>query len=289
MTTQEHAEPAYEEPGDDGEGGKPMTFWEHLDELRKRLIWSVLAFFAGCFAGWGVHEELLSILTKPFIRAWTEQHLPGSPNLNFSAPGAAFTGYFRLSMIGGAAMAAPFIFYQVWSFIAPGLYSKEKRYVIPFVTLSTILFVGGGYFGWRVAFPISFNYFLGLSGKVGTEGLTITPTIMMGEYIDFCSQMLLGFGLVFELPMLLLFLSIAGIINYLDLIKYGRYFVLVAFITAAVLTPPDVPDQLAMAIPMCLLYVVSIGLVFLFGRKPTVEQKKAFWDARKKDKLPAAE
>jgi sec-independent protein translocase protein TatC len=289
MTTQEHADPADEDPADDGEGGKPMTFWEHLDELRKRLIWSVIAFFVGCFAAWGVHEELLSILTKPFIHAWAEQHLHGAPNLNFSAPGAAFTGYFRISMIGGAAMAAPFIFYQVWSFIAPGLYSKEKRYVIPFVFLSTVLFVGGGYFGWRVAFPISFNYFLGLSGPVGGDGLTITPTIMMGEYIDFCAQMLLGFGLVFELPMLLLFLGIAGIINYLDLIKYGRYFVLVAFVTAAVLTPPDVPDQLAMAVPMCLLYVVSIGLVFLFGRKPTEEQKKAFWASRKKDKLTVTE
>lgn len=289
MTTQENAEPAGEDPADDGEGGKPMTFWEHLDELRKRLTWSVIAFFGGCFAAWGVHEELLSILTKPFIHAWSEQHLQGAPNLNFSAPGAAFTGYFRISMIGGAAMAAPFIFYQVWSFIAPGLYSKEKRYIIPFVGLSTLLFVGGGYFGWRIAFPISFNYFLGLSGPVGSDGLTITPTIMMGEYIDFCAQMLLGFGLVFELPMLLLFLGIAGIINYLDLIKYGRYFVLVAFFTAAVLTPPDVPDQLAMAIPMCLLYIVSIGLVFLFGRKPTEEQKKAFWASRKNDKLTVTE
>ncbi len=289
MTTQENAEPAGEDPAGDGEGGKPMTFWEHLDELRKRLTWSVLAFFGGCFAAWGVHEELLSILTKPFIHAWSEQHLQGAPNLNFSAPGAAFTGYFRISMIGGAAMAAPFIFYQVWSFIAPGLYSKEKRYIIPFVGLSTLLFVGGGYFGWRIAFPISFNYFLSLSGPVGVDGLTITPTIMMGEYIDFCAQMLLGFGLIFELPMLLLFLGIAGIINYLDLIKYGRYFVLIAFFTAAVLTPPDVPDQLAMAIPMCLLYVVSIGLVFLFGRKPTEEQKKAFWASRKKDKLTVTE
>ncbi|MEO5726888.1 MAG: twin-arginine translocase subunit TatC [Byssovorax sp.] len=289
MTTQENAEPAGEDPADDGEGGKPMTFWEHLDELRKRLTWSVLAFFGGCFAAWGVHEELLSILTKPFIHAWSEQHLQGAPNLNFSAPGAAFTGYFRISMIGGAAMAAPFIFYQVWSFIAPGLYAKEKRYIIPFVVLSTLLFVGGGYFGWRVAFPISFNYFLGLSGPVGSDGLTITPTIMMGEYIDFCAQMLLGFGLVFEMPMLLLFLGIAGIINYLDLIKYSRYFVLVAFFVAAVLTPPDVPDQLAMAIPMCILYVVSIGLVFLFGRKPTEEQKKAFWASRKKDKITVAE
>jgi sec-independent protein translocase protein TatC len=288
MTTQE-AEPAGEDPADDGEGGKPMTVWEHIDELRKRLIWSVIAFFAGGFIGWSVREELVAVLTKPFIHAWMDQHLPGSPNLNFSGPAGAFSGYFRVSMLGGAVMAAPFIFYQIWSFIAPGLYSKEKRYIIPFVSLSTILFVGGGYFGWRIAFPISFNYFLGLSGRVGTEGLMITPTIMMSEYIDFTTQMLLGFGLVFELPMLLLFLSIAGIINYLDLIRYGRYFVLVAFITAAVLTPPDVPDQLAMAIPMCLLYVVSIGLVFLFGRKPTEEQRKAFWDARKKAKLAAAE
>lgn len=295
MTIQE-ADPAGDDPADDGggeggEGGKPMTFWEHLDELRKRLIWSVIAFFVGCFAAWGVHERLLSILTKPFIHAWTDQHLHGAPNLNFSAPGAAFVGYFRLSMIGGAAMAAPFIFYQLWSFIAPGLYSKEKRYIIPFVSLSTLLFVGGGYFGWRVAFPISFNYFLGLSGPVGADGLTITPTIMMGEYIDFCSQMLLGFGLVFELPMLLLFLSIAGIITYLDLIKRSRYFVLIAFVVAAILTPPDVPSQLTMAIPMCLLYVVSIGIVYLFGRKPTEEQRKAFWEARKKkkDELAAPE
>ena len=288
MTTQE-AEPAGAEPDDGGEGGKPMTFWEHLDELRKRLIWSVVAFFVGCFAAWSFHEDLIKILAAPFISSWKDQHLPGAPNLNFSGPAGAFSGYFRVSMLGGAAMAAPFIFYQVWSFIAPGLYSKEKRYVIPFVGLSTILFVGGGYFGWRVAFPISFNYFLGLSGPVGTSGLTITPTIMMGEYIDFTTQMLLGFGLVFELPMLLLFLGIAGIINYLDLIKYGRYFVLVAFIVAAILTPPDVPDQLAMAIPMCILYVVSIGLVYLFGRKPTEEQKKAFWAARKKKQLPAAE
>jgi sec-independent protein translocase protein TatC len=291
MTIQE-ADPEGADPvddGGDGEGGKPMSFWEHLEELRKRLIWSVIAFFVGCFGAWGIHERLLSILTKPFIRAWSDQHLHGAPNLNFAAPGAAFVGYFRLSMIGGAAMAAPFIFYQFWSFIAPGLYSKEKRYIIPFVSLSTLLFVGGGYFGWRVAVPISFNYFLGLSGPVGGDGLTITPTIMMGEYIDFCSQMLLGFGIVFELPMLFLFLSVAGLINYLDLIRYSRYFVLVAFVVSAILTPPDVASQIAMAVPMCMLYVVSIGLVYIFGRKPTEEQRKAFWAARKKEKLATTE
>jgi sec-independent protein translocase protein TatC len=263
------------------EGGKPMTFWEHLEELRKRLIWSVLAFFVGCALGWEVHEQLLDVLTQPFTRAWTEQNLGGTPALHFASPSAAFVGYFRISMIGGAAVAAPFIFYQLWSFVAPGLYAREKRYIIPFVGLSTILFIGGGYFGWRVAFPISFNYFLSLSGPVGSGGVTITPTVMMAEYIDFCSQMLLGFGLVFELPMLLLFLSIAGIINHLHLIQYGRYFILVAFIIAAILTPPDVPDLLAMAIPMCLLYTVSIGLVYIFGKAPTEAQRQAFRNRKK--------
>lgn len=263
------------------EGGKPMTFWEHLEELRKRLIWSVIAFCVGCALGWEVHEQLLDVLTKPFTKAWQEQHLGGTPTLHFASPSAAFVGYFRISMIGGAAMAAPFIFYQLWSFVAPGLYAREKRYIIPFVGLSTILFIGGGYFGWRVAFPISFNYFLSLSGPVASGGVTITPTVMMAEYIDFCTQMLLGFGLVFELPMLLLFLSIAGIINHLHLIQYGRYFVLVAFITAAILTPPDVPDQLAMAIPMCLLYAVSIGLVYIFGKPPTEAQRQAFRSRKK--------
>ena len=271
----------------DAEGGKPMSFWEHLEELRRRLIWSVIAFFAGCFAAWEVHEEMFRILRQPFDQAWIAQKLAGPPAFHFNSPQGSFIAYFRISMIGGVALAAPFVFYQVWSFIAPGLYSKEKRYIVPFVFLSTVLFLGGGFFGWRVAFPISFNYFLSLSGD-GTDGGVIVPTIMMSEYIDFCTQMLLGFGLVFELPMLLLFLSIAGVINYLHLIMYGRYFILVAFIVAAIFTPPDVPDQLAMAIPMCILYGVSIGLVFLFGKKPTEEQKAAFRNRKKTVKVVEA-
>jgi sec-independent protein translocase protein TatC len=266
-------------PGE--EGGRPMTFWEHLEELRRRLVWSVVAFFVGCFAAWEVHEQLFEVLRKPFDQAWVAQKLAGPPAFHFNSPQGSFIAFFRLSMIGGFALAAPFVFYQVWAFIAPGLYAKEKRYIIPFVLLSTMLFLGGGYFGWRVAFPISFSYFLSLSGESSGGGV-IVPTIMMSEYIDFCTQMLLGFGLVFELPMLLLFLSIAGLINYLHLIAFGRYFILVAFIVAAIFTPPDVPDQLAMAVPMCILYGVSIGLVYLFGKKPTEEQKAAFRNRKKK-------
>jgi sec-independent protein translocase protein TatC len=275
-------------PGEEDEpDDKPMTFWEHLEELRRRLIWSVIGFFAGCCIAWGMHERLLAILRKPFDEAWIAQNLPGKPNLHFSAVAGAFQAYFKLAMIGGGALAAPFIFYQLWKFVAPGLYAREKRFIIPFVGFSTVLFIGGGYFGWRVVFPISFNYFLSLS-QVEVGSAPITPTVMMNEYIDFCAQMLLAFGIIFEMPLLLFFLSIAGLINYLHLLKFARYFILVAFIVAAVFTPPDVTSQLAMAVPMCLLYAFSIGIVRIFGKPPTEAQLEA-WRNRKKKKVATEE
>lgn len=273
------------------ETDKPMTFWEHLEELRKRIVYSFIALVVACFAAWEVREPVLIALTKPFKQAWEEQKIAGAANLNFNAPGGAFSANLYAAMIVGVAVAAPVIFYQLWAFIAPGLYAREKRFVIPFVALSTLLFVGGGYFGWLTAFPIAFNYFLGFSGPLGGEatGLNIVPTIMLGEYLDFVVQMLLAFGIIFELPLLLLFLSIAGIINYLHLIKFGRWFVLIAVIAAGVLTPPDVWSQLIMAVPLVVLYFVSIGLAFLFGKKPSEEQRQAFRESRKKKvKEPAA-
>lgn len=261
---------------------KPMTFWEHLDELRKRIIYSVLAFFGACFAAWELKERMLGILVKPFAEAWRAQGLRGDPSLHFGAPGAAFMAYLKLSMIGGAAIAAPVIFYQLWSFVAPGLYAREKRFVIPFVFFSTLLFVGGGYFGWKLAFPITFNYFLSMSGTVGSEAVTITPTVMMLEYLDFCAQLLLAFGMIFEIPLFIFFLSVAGIVNYLQLIRFGRWFVLVAFVVAAIVTPPDATSQIIMAVPMCILYAVSIGVAWLFGKPPTEAQREAY--RRRKEK-----
>jgi sec-independent protein translocase protein TatC len=288
--TSTETKPAQKSPEDDKEvvedvedvEDKPMTFWEHLDELRKRVIWSVLAFFAACFAAWEIREWMLGVLVKPFAEAWKGQGLAGNPSLHFGAPGAAFMAYLKLTMIGGAAIAAPVIFYQLWSFIAPGLYAREKRFVIPFVVFSTALFVGGGFFGWRLAFPITFNYFLSMSGTVGDLQVVITPTVMMGEYLDFCAQLLLAFGIIFEIPLLIFFLSIAGIVNYLQLIRFGRWFVLAAFVFAAILTPPDATSQVMMAIPMCILYTVSIGVAWLFGKPPTEAQREAY--RRRKEK-----
>ena len=251
-----------------------MTFWEHLEELRSRIVRSLIAFFIACLAAWELREPMLAALVKPFAESWKSQHVPGEPTLHFNAPGAAFVAYMKLAMIGGVAMSTPILFYQLWSFVAPGLYAREKKFVSPFVTLSSALFCGGGYFGWRAAFPITFDYFLSLAGQVGSHHVTITPTVMMDEYIDFVVQMLLCFGIVFEIPLLILFLSMAGIVNYLQLIRFGRWYILIAFIIAAIATPPDVTSQLVMAIPMCLLYVLSIGLAYLFGKAPTPEDRE---------------
>lgn len=262
---------------EEDEGGKPMTFWEHLEELRARLIRALGALFVGCLVAWEFHGRILSALKIPFVAGWLSAKLPGEPALHQSTPAGAFTAYIKLSLIGGAALASPIIFYQLWAFVAPGLYAKEKKYVFPFVGLSSILFVGGGWFAWRVAIPISFRFFL---GQAADPGAPITPTIMVGDYIDFCLQLMLGFGLTFELPMLLLFLSTAGVLNYLTLLRFGRWFIFLSFVVSAILTPPDAISMLVMAIPMCLLYGVSIGLVYVFGKPPT-EAERAAWKNRK--------
>jgi sec-independent protein translocase protein TatC len=229
---------------------------------------------------WNYHEPLLEILARPFCESWRANNLPGTCALNFSSPAGAFTSYFQVSLIAGVLAAAPIVFYQLWAFVAPGLYAREKKFVIPFVTASTLLFSGGAYFCWRAAFPIAFSYFLGMSGKLQGSDMQVVPTVMMDHYVSFVTQMLLGFGLVFELPLLIFFLSLAGIVNYLQLIHYGRYFIVAAFTVAAALTPPDITSQLVMAIPMIVLYGGSIGLAFFFGKPPTETQRRWFKEAR---------
>lgn len=269
------------------EGGyddPPMTIWDHLRELRKRvvIILVVLVVFSGI--SWEFRELLLRFMTEPFVNAWREQGISGKPMLHFQTPAAAFFAYFKLSLLGGVAMAAPVIFYQVWAFIAPGLYAKEKKFIIPFAVSSSALFVGGGYYGWRFAFPLAFQYLLGLSGNIEEGGLDVTPTVMMGEYIDFVTRMLLGFGLIFEIPLFIFFLSVAGVVNYLQLIRYGRWFVVGAFVVAAIITPPDVVSQIMMALPMLILYAGSIGLAYLFGKPPTEAQREAYKQNREENK-----
>ncbi len=259
---------------DGPENDVAMTIWEHLEELRKRLVWSAAAWVLGCLVAWQFKEELLKVLVKPFHESWVAQGLVGPTTLHFAGPGDGMMAYMKLSMIGGTAAAAPIIFYQLWSFVAPGLFAKEKKFVIPFVLFSTILFVGGGYFGFRLAFPMTFGFFLSASGAIG-DSVTITPTVMMGEYISHVTTWLLAFGLIFEIPLLLMFLGMAGIIDHKMLIRFARYYVFIAFLVAAVITPPDVVQQVIIAAPMILLYFASIGLVYVVQKKMTPEEREA--------------
>lgn len=252
-------------PPDDDVG---MTFWEHLAELRSRLLRMGLAFLAGSGLAWFYRESLMLWITTPLIRAWSEGGV-ARPKLILGGPAAAFIAYVKLSLLGGFLLASPIIFYQLWAFVAPGLYAREKRFTLPFVASSSLLFAAGGYFGWRIAFPTAFAYLLKFGGDIGSEafGITIENTIPIGDYIEFITRLLIAFGAVFELPVLVFFLSVANIINHRHLIRFARYFVVIAFVIAAVLTPPDVLSQFLLAVPLCLLYVFSIGIAYIFGKK----------------------
>lgn len=252
-----------------------MSFWAHLRELRSRLVRSLLAVAVGVGIAWTYREPILAWLTRPYAVAWASLKLSGPPNLHFPGPADLFFSYLKLSMFAGVLFALPVIFYQLWAFVAPGLYAKEKRYALPFVGVSTLLFSVGVYFAWRVALPLAYRYLLSLSGDVGASGVAVTPTIMIEQYLDSIGQMLIAFGLAFEMPVLALFLSLTGLVTYRHLLRFSRYFVVVAFVIAAVATPPDVVSQLILAIPLCLLYGVSIAVTWLFGRRSPASEPAA--------------
>ena len=250
---------------------RTMTFWEHLEELRSRLIKTVLAFTVACIVVWYFRESLLLWVTEPYVAAWREGGLPGEAKLHFAAPAALFIAYLKLALVGGLVLSLPVVLYQIWAFIAPGLYSHEKRYAIPFVLASSGLFATGAYFCFKVVFPNAFRYLLSFGGAVHGSSFEVMPTVMIDEYINFSLRMLVAFGVVFELPVLAFFLSIAGIVTYRHLIRFARYFVVIAFIVGAVITPPDPASQIFLAVPLILLYGVSILIAYIFGRRDKPE------------------
>jgi sec-independent protein translocase protein TatC len=275
----------------DPEKDVKMTIWEHLGELRSRLTRAALALLAGAVICWTFRERLLAWLAEPYKVAW-QQRFPNTPvELQTLAPADAFVNYMQLSLVGGVVFAAPMIFYQLWSFVSPGLYAKEKKYVIPFVLFSTTLFLGGVAFAYYVAFPFSFQYFFSLLGEVGGNGgivLTSRPT--MEYYMDFTTRMLLAFGAVFELPLFIMFLALAGIVTPMQLVRFSRWAIISSFIVGAFVTPgPEVSSQVAVSGALVALYFLSVGLAFIVAKrrddpgKPADEPKKK----KKKKKKPA--
>jgi sec-independent protein translocase protein TatC len=258
------------DPADD----EPMTIWEHLRELRTRLIRSLLALIPTTMIAWEFKEQLLSFLVKPLTKAWISLGM-GEPTLHFANPIDPFIAYMHIAVIVGFIGASPFIFYQGWMFIAPGLYQREKVYAIPFVLASSLFFAGGAFFGYAVVFPMGFETLLALGGMLPTGDLRVQPTIMITEYLAFATRMLLAFGVVFEVPVVISFLALAGIVNWKQLISFGRWWVVIAAVIAAVLTPPDVGSMLMMLVPLIVLYYAAVVIAYFLGPKPDKEEEEA--------------
>ena len=256
------AKPSAEEELPEGS----MTFWEHLQELRVRLIRMTLAFLAGAGVAWWFKGDLLVLLTRPFVEGWADDKT--RPSLHFGDPAGLFVSYVKIAILGGLILALPVILYQIWAFVAPGLYSREKKFALPFVVLSCGLFVTGAYFGWRVVFPLAFDYLLKYAELPLESKLEVRPTVMIESYLSFVTRALIAFGAVFEIPVVVFFLSIAGVINHTHLIKFFRYFIVIAFIVSAIITPPDPLSQILLAAPLIGLYTFSIAIAWLVSRKP---------------------
>lgn len=236
-----------------------IPFTAHLEELRKRLITSFAAVGIGFALSYGFKEQLFQILTHPLITVMKQ----GETLIYTGLPEAFFT-FLKVSFLSGLMIASPVIIYQFWMFVAPGLYEREKRMMIPIVFLSSFFFIGGALFGYFIVFPFGFDFFLGFA----TE--TIRPMPSMKEYLSFSAKLLLAFGLVFELPLVITFLARLGIVSVPFLKKNRKYALLLFFVGAAILTPPDVVTQIMMAMPLMVLYEISIIGARIFGRKKEV-------------------
>jgi sec-independent protein translocase protein TatC len=240
-----------------------MSFLEHLEELRQRLIRSLLALVVGFAVSWGFHERIFHFLTQP-LRAH-------DPNIKFvyTGPSDALMLYMKMAFFVGIFVASPYILYQIWAFISPGLYPHEKGYALPFILFGTVFFIGGAAFGHFYLFPITFRFL----GQFGGEDMQFLPKI--DEYYSFYSWFLLGLGIVFQVPVVILILARIGLVTPRFLLRQTKYAILVSFVVAAVLTPtPDMVTQTLLALPMIGLYLLGVGVAWLFG-KPRRARERA--------------
>jgi sec-independent protein translocase protein TatC len=225
----------------------PMPLTAHLAELRSRLFTAVIAIALGFALCYTVKDAIIAALQSPPVLVGARVKVP----LQIIAPAEAFLTYLKVSFLAGVFLVLPFILYQLWKFVAPGLLEHEKKYTVPFIIGSTALFYAGGVMFYLIL-PLVIDFLLSFSSE------DITAQLSVGYYVSFCIRMMIAFGVVFQLPMVVIFLVQLELLSSRTLIKHFRYAVVLAFIVAAVLTPPDVVSQTFMALPALLLYGVSI-------------------------------
>ncbi len=240
-----------------------LPFTEHLSELRDRLIRCFIAVGVGFLVSYFFKEKLFDILNAPLVKVMgveTKMIFTGLPE--------AFFTYMKLAFISGIVLATPVLFYEFWMFISPGLYRTEKKFLIPAILLSMIFFIIGSSFGYFIVFPYGFKFLLGFA----SANIMAMPS--MKEYLAFSSKMLVAFGFVFELPLVLTLMARMGLVTVEFLKKNRKYAILIIFIVAALVTPgPDVISQLMMALPLMVLYEMSILGARVFGKKKNIEEE----------------
>lgn len=237
------------------ERGK-MTLWEHLEELRRRLIISIAVIFIGFVVCWFYREPLFDIIQAPFLK-----YVSKGEKLSFVALTEPFLVYMKLSALAAIILTSPIVITQVWLFISPGLYKKERRYAVPFIFFGTLFFLAGCLFSYYFVFPFACRYFLEV-------GKNFHQVVRVNDYFSLFSKMILSIGLIFETPILAFFLARIGIINHHFLIAKLKYAILIAFVVSAIITPtPDMVTQTFLAVPIIVLYLVSILIAWIFGKK----------------------
>lgn len=250
------AQPPTEEEEAPDPDEKPMGLLDHLNEMRWRLVRCLIAAAVGFCVCWAFVEPIFAVLVKPLLAV-----LPAGGNAMYSTMPEAFFIRMFVACIAGVFVASPVIFYQIWAFISPGLYEEEKLFFVPVAVISAVFFVGGALFCYHIVFPFAFQFFM----SYNTEQIRVMPRI--SDYVDFVLKLLIAFGLIFEMPLFAFFLSRMGLLTAAMMRQARRYAILGIFIVAAILTPPDVLSQLLMALPMLVLYEVSVIVAAVFGKK----------------------
>jgi sec-independent protein translocase protein TatC len=234
-----------------------MSFLDHLEELRKRLIVSFIAIGVGFLGCWHFAEKIYAWVQAPLTK-----FLPaGDQKLAYTHLTEPFMVYMKVAFFAAIFVASPIIMWQVWRFISPGLYKRERRYAAPFIIFATLFFLLGGYFGYSVILPGACAFFV-------QTGQKFKQMIKIDEYFSFASTIMLASGAVFETPILIFFLARLGIVTPAFLLQKSKWAIVLSFIIAAVLTPsPDMVNQTMLAVPMIALYFLGVGVAYLFGKR----------------------
>jgi sec-independent protein translocase protein TatC len=237
-----------------------MGFFEHLEEFRKRLLVCLVAVFGAFLVCWAWAPEIFDFMARPVRKV-----PPPGQNLSYTTLTEPFLMYFRVALFAGIIVASPIILWQIWLFVAPALYRREKKYVLPFIIAGVLFFLAGCAFGYYEAFPLVVRFLVGM-------GKNFNAVITINEYLSTAMKIIMGLGLCFEMPILIFFLARMGVVSEKFLLAKFKYAILVIFIVAAVITPtPDIATQCVFAVPMILLYLLGIGAAWLFRNRDAVK------------------